>query len=113
MPRATRTLLPAVDELPGVHALHGHDELVVPLELVGVLELDLGQGRSPSGLVDDVLDDALDVSVALGVVELAELHGTLAEAGVGGEDTSLTLPLSTDNLTHGDSWLITTPVEMH
>lgn len=97
----THTLLPAVDELPSVHALHSHDKLVVAPELVGVLELDLGQGRTPPGLVHDLLDHALDVPVALRVVELTELHGALPQAGVGGKDTTLTLPLSTNNLTHG------------
>lgn len=98
-----RTLLAAVDELPGVHALHRDDELVVALELVRVLELDLGERRAPSRLVDDVLDHTLDVPVALRVVQLAELHGPLAEARVGGKYTSLTLPLPADNLTHGFS----------
>jgi hypothetical protein len=43
--------------------------------------------------MNDVLDDAADVAVLLGVVNRTKLHGTLAGAGVGVEDGGLTLTL--------------------
>lgn len=97
-------LLSAVNELAGVHALGGDEELVVTSVLVGVLELDLGDGGSTSGVVDDVLHDAPDVAVLLGVVEGAELHGSLTGAGVGAEDSSLSLTASGDDLSHVWIW---------
>lgn len=43
--------------------------------------------------MDDLLDDSLDVSVFLGVVNGAEFDGSLTGAGVGFEDGGFTLPL--------------------
>jgi len=77
-------VLAGVDELAGVHALIGNEGLGVLLELVGVAEGDLGEGSTTARLVDDLLDHASDISMALGVVESPELGGSLAQAGVGG-----------------------------
>lgn len=52
-----------------------------------------------------VLDNALDVTLTLGVVESAKLGGTLAVLGVGAEDGSLTLTLSTNDATHLHEWI--------
>ena len=77
-------LLAGVDELAGVHALIGDEGLLVLLELVGVAEDDLGEGRTTAGVVDDVLDHAPYVTVSLGVVEGSELGGSLSQAGDAG-----------------------------
>ena len=77
-------LLAGVDELAGVHALVGDEGLLVLLELVGVAEDDLGEGRTTAGVVDDVLDYAPYVTVSLGVVEGSELGGSLSQAGDAG-----------------------------
>ena len=77
-------LLAGVDELAGVHALVGDEGLLVLLELVGVAEDDLGEGRTTAGVVDDVLDYAPYVTVSLGVVEGSELGGGLSQAGDAG-----------------------------
>ena len=77
-------LLAGVDELAGVHALIGDEGLLVLLELVGVAEDDLGEGRTTAGVVDDVLDYAPYVTVSLGVVEGSELGGSLSQAGDAG-----------------------------
>ena len=53
----------AVDELAGVHALDSDEKLSVLLEFVLVSEHDLGEGSASAGVVHDVLDDTLDVSV--------------------------------------------------
>merc|ERR1712244_176322 len=52
-------LLAAVDELAGVHALGGDEQLLPGLVPVGVAEVDDGQGGATAGVVDDVLDDSL------------------------------------------------------
>ena len=89
-------LLAGVDELAGVHALVGDEGLGVLLELVGVLEDDLGEGSATTGVVDDLLHDAAEVTMALGVVESAELGRGLVEAGVGREDRATALSLVAD-----------------
>jgi len=91
----------AVDELSGVRALNGHPELLVQAILVVVAEVDLAEGGAAAGVVHDLLDDALGVAVALGIVQNSELHGALAEAGLGGEDEGLALTGSSDNSAHG------------
>jgi hypothetical protein len=75
-------VLTGVDELAGVHALVGDEGLGDHLELVGVTELDLGEGSTTAGIVDDLLDDTTGVSVTLGVVEGTELRRRLVETGV-------------------------------
>jgi hypothetical protein len=71
------TLLAAVHELTGVHALSSDEKLLVEAVLVGVLELNLGEGGTPARVVDDVLHHTLDVALALGKVELTVLGGAL------------------------------------
>lgn len=53
----------------------------------------------PTSVVDDLLDDTSDVTVALGVVVNAELGGGLVVLGVSGEDTTA-LTLSSNDTTH-------------
>lgn len=89
----TRTLLASVDELARVHALSSDEELLGAAILVGVVELNAGQGGTTAGIVNDFADHALDVAVTLGKVEVAELGGTLTAAGVGLEDGTSTLTL--------------------
>lgn len=76
-------VLTSVDELAGVHALVGDEGLGDHLELVGVAELDLGEGSTTAGIVDDLLDNTTGVSVSLSVVEGTELGRGLVETGVG------------------------------
>jgi len=93
-------VLAGVDELAGVHALVGNEGLALLLELVGAVEDDAGEGSTTTGVVDDLLYDATDVAMALGVVERAELGGGLPEAGVGSEDAAATLTLVANDPTH-------------
>lgn len=76
------TLLAAVHELTSVHALSGDEKLLVNAVLVGVLELHNGKRGTPARIVDDVIDDTLDVALALGEVELTVLGGALPVEGV-------------------------------
>lgn len=95
-----RGLLARVDELTSVDSLVGNKSLFAQLELVGVAEDDLGERSTATGVVNDLLDDSTNVSVALGEVESAQLSSTLAQAGVRGEDGSSTLSLITNDATY-------------
>ena len=94
-------LLPAVQVLPRVGPLCSNEQLVVLLEAVGVPELDLGERRAAARVVHNLLDDALDEPLALGVVERAELGRSLAPLGVRLEDGAGALSLSADDTSHG------------
>ena len=80
----------------GVHALVGNEGLVGLLELVGGVEDDAGERSTTTGVVDDLLHDTTDISMALGVIEVSELGRVLPQASVGREDASGTLTLVTD-----------------
>lgn len=75
-------VLSGVDELASVHALVGDEGLGDLLELVGVAELDLGEGSTTTGIVDNVLHNTTSVSMTLSVVKDTELRGGLVETGV-------------------------------
>ena len=60
--------LSAVDELSGVHSLDRDHQLLPDLVLVGVSEVDPGERGTTAGVVDDVLNDTLYVSVAFSIV---------------------------------------------
>ena len=53
----------------------------------------------PTGIVDNLLDNTSDVTVALGVVVDTQLGGSLVVLGVSGEDTTA-LSLSSNDTTH-------------
>ena len=67
---AELTLLAAVHKLAGVDALSSDEQLCPLLKTVRIPENHFGKGRSAARVVDDVLHDALDISVSLG-----EIHG--------------------------------------
>ncbi|GMT09040.1 hypothetical protein PFISCL1PPCAC_337, partial [Pristionchus fissidentatus] len=90
----------AIDELSGVHALASNHGALQLLVLVGATELDDGEGSSSSGVMDDILKEALQVSVTLGEVDGTELGGSLAVLVVGLEDTSGSLTLDADSASH-------------
>merc|ERR1719209_1677500 len=73
----------AVDELAGVHALSGDQQLLLRLVAVGISEVGDGQGSSTAGIVDDVLHHSLDIPIPLGVVDGPEGGLALAVVGVG------------------------------
>lgn len=89
-------VLAGVDELAGVHALVGDEGLVLLLELVGRVEDDTGEGRTTTGVVDDLLHDATNVAMTLREIEGAELRRGLPETSVGGEDGPAALTLVAD-----------------
>ena len=90
-----------VHKLSSVATLHCHPQLLLQLVAVGVMECHLANGRTTSGVVHDLLDKALDVTLALGIVHGAELHGTLPEPGLRSEDEGLALTRAADDAAHG------------
>jgi hypothetical protein len=94
------SLLTAVHVLSGVHALGSDEQLLVSAVVVSVAELNLAERSTTTGVVDDVVHDALDVSVTLGKVDGAKLGGSLAVVGVSSEDGATTLTLCADDATH-------------
>lgn len=60
--RSTPTFGAAIDEHSGVHALDSDEKLSVLLEFVLVSEDDFGERCATARVVNNVLNDALDVS---------------------------------------------------
>lgn len=87
-----------VDELAGVHALHGNEVLGALLVAVRVTEDDLGKGRATAGVVHNSLHNTPHVTIlkelnmadhlplALREVEGSEAGGSDALVGMGFED---------------------------
>lgn len=73
-------VLAGVDELAGVHALVGDESLGVQLVSVWVAENDTGERRTAASVVDNLLDDTTNVSMALSEIVGAELGRSLVEA---------------------------------
>lgn len=87
-------LLSAVNELSRVHTLGTDQELGIALVTVGIEKLDLAYGSSSTGVMDDILNDTTNVAMLFGIINGTELDRTLAKAGVGRKDSSLSLPLN-------------------
>ena len=90
----------SIDELAGVHALNGDEVLSSSLVSERVSEADDGKRSASSRLVNDLLDDASEVSLSLGVVEDSELSGSDSMRGVGLENGRSTLSLGWGYVTY-------------
>ena len=97
---AELSLLTAVNVLAGVHTLGSNEQLLVSAVVVSIAELHLAKRGTTAGIVNNVVDDTLDVSVTLGEVDGAKLCGSLAVVGVSSEDGATTLTLCADDATH-------------
>jgi hypothetical protein len=86
-------ILSGVDELASVQSLVGDKGLGVKLELVGIAELDTGERCTSAGIVDYLLHNASDISMALSEIERTELGGSDTQAGVRLEDAASTFTL--------------------
>jgi len=93
-------LLSAVHELARVHALGGDEQLGLTLVVVRVSELDLGDGGSSAGIVDDLSDDTTEVSSSLSEIQTAELDGSNSLGSVGCVDGASSTSATSDNLSH-------------
>ena len=93
-------LLAAEDELAGVHALGGDEELLLVLEPERVAEGDPGKRGAPTRIMHNLGDDSLEVAVALAEVQAPEPGRTLAVVGVRLEYGPSALALCSDHPTH-------------
>lgn len=85
--------LAAVNELASVHAFGANEQFIVSFVIVGIAELDLGDGCTATGVVKDFLHHTANVPMLLGVVKGTELDRSLAGANVRLEDRGFTLTL--------------------
>jgi len=92
-------LLAAVDECTGVQAFGGDEGLLAELVTVWVAEDDASKGSTTAGVVDDVLYNTPNVTIALSKVEWAEPGRVLVQVSVRFED-GVRAPLRPDNPTH-------------
>lgn len=76
--RADSTFLSAVDELASVRAFRGSPLNVPLLVAVRVVELDFGDRGTTPRVVDQILHDAADETIALSKVQGAQACGALA-----------------------------------
>lgn len=94
------SLLAAVDELAGVHALGSDEELLLVLKAEGVAEGNACERRAAPWVVDDLGNDTLQVTVALAEVKGAEARRSLPVVGVRFEDGTRTLTLRPNYASH-------------
>jgi len=90
----------AIDEHSGVHALDSDEKLSVLLEFVLVSENDFGKRCATARVVNDVLNDALDVSLAFDEVKSSESGWSHSLGGVRLEDRAATTSLCSDYSSH-------------
>lgn len=94
------SLLAAVHKLASVHAFSGNEKLFLFHVAEGMAENDSGQRSAATGIMNDLGDDTLEITVALAEVEAAELGRAFAVMGMGFEDGTCTLTLSANHTTH-------------
>jgi len=80
------SFMSAVDELTSVHAFSSQEVGSLESIFIGVSEDDLGEGSTTAGIVEDLSDDTLDVTILLSEVENSESSGSDSVVLVGLED---------------------------
>jgi hypothetical protein len=90
----------AGDNLTGVDTFWGDNEGTLEASGLGLLENKLGKWGATAWVVDDVLDDAGDLSRTFSGVNWAELGSALTVVSVSLENISVTLTLSSNDVTH-------------
>jgi len=80
------SFISAVDELTSVHSFSSQEVGSLESVFIGVSEDDLGEGSTTAGIVEDLSDDTLDVTVLLSEVENSESSGSDSVVLVGLED---------------------------
>jgi len=96
-----RSLSSGIDELTGVHSFNGDEMVVLESVLIRISEDDLSEGSSTSGIMDDLSDDALNVTISFSEIENSESSGSDSVMLVGLEDRVLfTSSTTSDDFTH-------------
>lgn len=95
------SFISAVNELTGVHSFSSQEVGSLESIFIGVSEDDLGEGSTTAGIVEDLSDDTLDVTVLLSEIENSESSGSDSVVLVGLEDrVLLTSSLTSNDFTH-------------
>jgi len=92
----------AVNELAGVHSLDGDEILDSLLVAIGVPEGNLGERRTSTGIVNNVLNHSLDVTLSFSVVKSSESGGSHSVSLVRSKNETTTLSLCFDASTHSN-----------
>jgi len=75
-----------IDELTSVHSFNSEEMVVLKSVLIRVSEDNLGKGSSTTGIMDDLSDDTLDVTILFSEIEYSESSGSDSVMLVGLED---------------------------
>jgi hypothetical protein len=95
------SLVTSIDELTSVHSFNGEEMVVLKSVLIGVSEDDLSKGSTTAGIVDDLSDDTLNVTVLFSEIENSESGGSDSVVLVSLEDgVLLTSSATSDDFTH-------------
>jgi len=70
------SLLSGIDELTGVHSFNGEEMGVLKSVLIRVSEDDLSEGSTTTGIVEDLSDDTLNVTISFSEIENSESSGS-------------------------------------
>jgi len=96
-----RSLGTSVDELTSVHSFNSDEMVVSESVLIRVSEDDLSKGSSTTGIMDDLSDDTLNVTISFSEIEDSESSGGDSVMLVGLEDgVLLTSSTTSDDFTH-------------
>ena len=92
--------LTAVDELTSVHTLSSDEVSLNQLVSVWIAEDNTGDWSTSTWVVEDILDNSLDVTVSLGVIEGSQLGRSLSVSCHSLEDVRTTLTLCSNDSSH-------------
>jgi len=96
-----RSLGTSVDELTSVHSFNSDEVVVSESVLIRVSEDDLSKGSSTTGIMDDLSDNTLNVTISFSEIEDSESSGGDSVMLVGLEDgVLLTSSTTSDDFTH-------------
>jgi hypothetical protein len=94
------TFLSAIDELASVQSLCGDHQLLLHSVFVRVTELNDSQWGTTARIVDDVLDDASNVTVTFGKIHGAKFGRPFAMFAVRFENASSSFALCANTTSH-------------
>jgi len=95
------SFISTVDILTSVHAFSSQEVGSLESVFIRVSEDDLGEGSTTAGIVDDLSDDTLDVTVLFSEIENSESSRSDSVVLVGLEDgVLLTSSLTSNDFTH-------------
>jgi len=96
-----RSFSTGVDELTSVHTFDSEEMVVLKSVLIRVSEDDLSKGSTTAGIVDDLSDNTLNVTISFSEIENSESSGSDSVMLVGLEDgVLLTSSTTSDDFTH-------------